>query len=117
MARLDYDKLNSTTRYMMISVFAVEPGVGLLRDVVAPGGAAGAGFLPLWLAAVNGIKWMPNVPAALTGGLAPGWLEGRTASPFTMGPELVQALRLETDETPTDVVDIVTGAITVVPED
>lgn len=26
MARLDYDKLNSTTRYMMISVFAVEPG-------------------------------------------------------------------------------------------
>lgn len=33
------------------------------------------------------------------------------------GLELVQALRLETDETPTDVVDIVTGAITVVPED
>ncbi len=27
MARLDYDKLNNTTRYMMISVFAVEPGV------------------------------------------------------------------------------------------
>ena len=26
MAKLDYDKLNSTTRYMMISVFAVEPG-------------------------------------------------------------------------------------------
>lgn len=74
------------------AVFAVEPGVDLLRDVVAPGGAAGAGFLPLWLAAVNGIKWMPNVPAALTGGLAPGWLEGRTASPFTMGPELVRAL-------------------------
>ncbi len=26
MARLDYDKLNSTVRYMMISVFAVQPG-------------------------------------------------------------------------------------------
>lgn len=32
------------------------------------------------------------------------------------GLELVQALRLETDETPTDVVDIVTGAITVLPD-
>ena len=26
MAKLDYEKLNSTTRYMMISVFAVNPG-------------------------------------------------------------------------------------------
>lgn len=26
MAKLDYDKLNATTRYMMISAFAVDPG-------------------------------------------------------------------------------------------
>ena len=26
MAKLDYDKLNSTTRYMMITAFAVNPG-------------------------------------------------------------------------------------------
>ena len=32
------------------------------------------------------------------------------------GLELVQALRLETDETPTDVVDIVTGVIPVIPD-
>lgn len=33
------------------------------------------------------------------------------------GLQLVQALRLETDDTPTDVVDIVTGAITLPRED
>ena len=36
MAKLDYDELNSTIRYLMFSVFAVKPGVlGIEEDARA----------------------------------------------------------------------------------
>ncbi|MBJ8345553.1 CocE/NonD family hydrolase [Antrihabitans sp. YC2-6] len=74
------------------AIFPVEPGSDLVRDVVAPGGGVGVGFLPAWLAAVNGAKWLPDLAAILQGQFDWKWLADRAASPITFIDLLVRAL-------------------------
>ena len=74
------------------AIFPVEPGGDLIRDIVAPGGALGAGFLPLWLTLVNGTKMIPNVASMLNGTFDWKWLADRVKDPLTFYPELMAAL-------------------------
>ncbi|TFI45587.1 CocE/NonD family hydrolase [Rhodococcus sp. 1R11] len=60
------------------AIFAVEGSVDIVREIFATGGATSA-FIPLWLAAVNGLKWAPAVRGIDT--LA--WLRDRIRSPAT----------------------------------
>lgn len=84
------------------AIFPMEPGGDIVRDVVAPGGGVGIGFLPVWLAAVNGTKWLPNVESMLDGTFDWTWLSDRQADPFTFGTLLLDALTAPTvgDVTP-----------------
>ncbi len=74
------------------AIFPVEPGGDLLRDVLATGGAFGIGFIPLWLAAVDITKLVPNVVAILTGNFDWKWLADRGSSPFTFFDMVIAAL-------------------------
>ncbi|MEE3851937.1 CocE/NonD family hydrolase [Gordonia sp. LSe1-13] len=74
------------------AIFPVEPGGDLIRDIVAPGGALGVGFLPMWLTLVNTTKMVPNVASMLNGTFDWKWLADRISDPFTFYPELFAAL-------------------------
>ena len=74
------------------AIFPVEPGGDLIRDVVAPGGALGVGFLPLWLTLVNATKLIPNVASMMTGNFDWKWLADRMSEPGTFYPQLFAAL-------------------------
>ena len=74
------------------AIFPVEPGGDLIRDVVAPGGALGLGFLPLWLTLVNGTKVVPNVASMLNGTFDWKWLADRISDPFTFYRQFFAAL-------------------------
>ncbi|MED5801072.1 CocE/NonD family hydrolase [Gordonia sp. Z-3] len=74
------------------AIFPVEPGGDLIRDIVAPGGALGVGFLPMWLTLVNSTKMVPNVASMLDGTFDWTWLADRISDPFTFYPELFAAL-------------------------
>jgi uncharacterized protein len=74
------------------AIFPVEPGGDLIRDIVAPGGALGVGFLPLWLTLVNTTKLVPNVASMLNGTFDWKWLADRISDPFTFYPQLFAAL-------------------------
>ncbi|MDG3015781.1 CocE/NonD family hydrolase [Speluncibacter jeojiensis] len=78
------------------AIFPVEPGGDILRDVVAPGGALGIGFMPMWLAAVNGLKWVPNVQSMLNGTFDWKWLADRQKDPLTFMNLLWAALTVPT---------------------
>ncbi|AYF77413.1 CocE/NonD family hydrolase [Nocardia yunnanensis] len=65
------------------AIFPVVPSRNPFRDLVAPGGAVGAGFMPMWLAAVNGGKLVPDVASLLQGRFDMAWLASRLADPFT----------------------------------
>ncbi|WP_037163704.1 CocE/NonD family hydrolase [Rhodococcoides fascians] len=60
------------------AVFAVEGSVDIVREIFATGGAPSL-FIPLWLTAVNALKWCPT----LRGVDALTWLRDRAASPAT----------------------------------
>ncbi|MGC0366669.1 putative CocE/NonD family hydrolase [Rhodococcus sp. 27YEA15] len=74
------------------ALFAVEPMTDLARDVIAPGGGFGVGFLSLWLALVNSTKFIPDVQSMLRGEFDAKWLQDRLAEPLTYFPELAEAL-------------------------
>nr|WP_245555547.1 CocE/NonD family hydrolase [Gordonia soli] len=74
------------------AIFPVEPGGDLIRDIVAPGGSLGVGFLPLWLTLVNSTKLVPNVASMLNGTFDWKWLADRIKDPFTFYPQLFAAL-------------------------
>lgn len=74
------------------AIFPVEPGGDLIRDIVAPGGALGVGFLPLWLVLVNTTKLVPNVASMLNGTFDWKWLADRISDPFTFYPTLLAGL-------------------------
>lgn len=74
------------------AIFPVEPGGDLIRDIVAPGGALGTGFLPMWLTLVNTTKMVPNVASMLNGTFDWKWLADRIADPATFAPQLLAAL-------------------------
>ena len=74
------------------AIVPVEPGGDLIRDVVAPGGALGVGFLPLWLTLVNATKLIPNVASMMNGTFDWKWLADRMSEPGTFYPQLIAAL-------------------------
>lgn len=67
------------------AVFAVEGCEDIVRDIYITGGAPSA-FIPIWLAGVNLLKWLPNPSAAIGDALSTNgvrWLKDRVASPAT----------------------------------
>lgn len=85
------------------AIVPVEPGGDILRDVVAPGGGIGIGFMPIWLAAVNGTKWLPDVQSLLNGTFDAKWLADRQSDPLTFVSLLVDALTIPTvNDVPAD---------------
>ncbi|NMO03431.1 CocE/NonD family hydrolase [Gordonia sp. TBRC 11910] len=74
------------------AIMPVEPGGDLIRDIVAPGGALGFGFLPNWLLAVNGLKMVPDVKSMFNGTFDWKWLASRISDPLVFFPQLFQAL-------------------------
>ncbi|QCQ93931.1 CocE/NonD family hydrolase [Rhodococcus sp. SGAir0479] len=73
------------------AIFPVEPSEDLAREIVATGGAFGAGFMPAWLVAVNGLKFAP-VDSLLRGEFDPQWLADRLADPAVMFPQMFDAV-------------------------
>jgi len=80
------------------AIFPVEPGGDLIRDIVAPGGALGVGFLPAWLALVNGLKFVPDVQSMFNGTFDWKWLGSRLSDPAVFAPQLLDALLSPTVE-------------------
>lgn len=73
------------------AVFAVEGSEDVVRDIYITGGMPSA-FIPLWLALVNGLKWLPNPATAVADvlrGDAYRWLSARVKSPATEMPSLM----------------------------
>ncbi|MGX1805547.1 CocE/NonD family hydrolase [Nocardia sp. NPDC055321] len=65
------------------AIFPVVPSRNPFRDLVAPGGAIGVTFMPMWLAAVNGGKLVPDVASLVQGRFDMNWLASRMRDPFT----------------------------------
>jgi uncharacterized protein len=77
------------------AIFPVEPGGDLTRDVLATGGALGAGFIPLWLILVNLTKLVPDVASIVNGNFDWTWLNDRVQNPLTFVEYLVQAFTVQ----------------------
>lgn len=77
------------------ALFPVVPGGDLVRDVVAPGGGVGFGFLSFWLALVNTTKLIPNVATMLNGTFDWKWLGDRAKDPLTFMDVMIQALTVQ----------------------
>ncbi|QLY32248.1 CocE/NonD family hydrolase [Nocardia huaxiensis] len=73
------------------AIFPVVPGSDLVDDVLAPGGGFGFNFIPLWLAAINGTKLLPDLTAIAQGRFDFTWLQDRVADPFTYMDVLMAA--------------------------
>ncbi|QNG21636.1 CocE/NonD family hydrolase [Rhodococcus triatomae] len=78
------------------AIFPIVPGGDILRDVVAPGGAVGIGFLPLWLAGVNGLKLIPDLQSVANGTFDWDWLASRVENPLVFFDLLWAALTTPT---------------------
>ncbi|MBF6061507.1 CocE/NonD family hydrolase [Nocardia terpenica] len=74
------------------AIFPVEPGSDLMHDILAPGGGLNAGFVPGWLAAVDGLKLVPDLVSIAQGRFDWKWLADRAASPLTFFDLLIGAL-------------------------
>jgi putative CocE/NonD family hydrolase len=74
------------------AIFPVVPGNDLMRDIVTPGGGVGVMFLPVWLAIVNGLKWVPDIESIVQGRFDEKWLEGRLADPASMFDLYIDAM-------------------------
>ncbi|AOW93393.1 peptidase S15 [Rhodococcus sp. WMMA185] len=74
------------------AIFPMEPGDDLLRDIVGTGGGLGVGFMPPWLALVNGLKLIPNLQDLAQGRFDEQWLQDRLRDPLTLFPALTDAL-------------------------
>ncbi|MFM1728086.1 CocE/NonD family hydrolase [Prescottella soli] len=83
------------------AIFPVEPSEDLAREIVATGGAFGAGFMPAWLIAVNGLKFVP-IDSLLRGDFDPQWLVDRLADPAVMFPQMFDAVLDERGEAAND---------------
>ncbi|HEY9315183.1 CocE/NonD family hydrolase [Williamsia sp.] len=74
------------------AIFPAAPMSDIVADVVAPGSGYGAGFLALWLFAVNATKVIPDVPSLLRGEFDPVWLSDRLNNPAVFAQEYLQGL-------------------------
>lgn len=91
------------------AIFPVQPGGDLLRDLIAPGGGTGIGFIgPLLVFAINLPKLLPDVMSIVQGRFDWQWLEDRQASPMTLVPEGLQGLTIPSvDQLPPDLKELV----------
>ncbi|MGW4354713.1 CocE/NonD family hydrolase [Nocardia sp. NPDC004582] len=64
------------------AIFPIVPGSDLIDDVLAPGGGFGFNFIPLWLSAINGLKWVPDLASIAAGSFDFKWLRDRVNDPF-----------------------------------
>ncbi|WP_040813655.1 CocE/NonD family hydrolase [Nocardia concava] len=64
------------------AIFPIVPGSDLIDDVLAPGGGFGFNFIPLWLSAINGLKWVPDLASIAKGTFDFKWLQDRANDPF-----------------------------------
>lgn len=64
------------------AIFPIVPGSDLIDDVLAPGGGFGFNFIPLWLGAINGLKWVPDLASIANGAFDFKWLQDRADDPF-----------------------------------
>ncbi|WP_442348366.1 CocE/NonD family hydrolase [Gordonia sp. (in: high G+C Gram-positive bacteria)] len=78
------------------AIFPAAPMTDIVADVVAPGSGYGAGFLALWLIAVNTTKTVPDLPRLLRGQFDPTWLRDRLNNPAVFVPEYLQGLTAPT---------------------
>ena len=74
------------------AIFPVVPGADLVRDIIAPGGGLGFGFLLPWLTLVNSTKMIPNIASMLNGTFDWKWLADRIKDPLTYFDVLIDAL-------------------------
>ncbi|AVL26512.1 putative hydrolase [Nocardia brasiliensis NBRC 14402] len=74
------------------AIFPIVPGSDLIRDVAAPGGALGIGFIPEWLLAVDGTKLIPDLVSIIGGKFDWTWLADRVRDPFTFFNLIIEAL-------------------------
>lgn len=74
------------------AIFPAAPMTDIVSDVVAPGSGYGAGFLALWLFAVNSSKMIPDIPSLLRGQLDPTWLRDRVNNPAVFVKEYLEGL-------------------------
>ncbi|ALG85088.1 CocE/NonD family hydrolase [Gordonia phthalatica] len=74
------------------AIFPVVPGADLVRDIIAPGGGLGFGFLLPWLTLVNSSKMIPNIASMLNGTFDWKWLADRIKDPLTYFDVLIDAL-------------------------
>ncbi|MFD3591117.1 CocE/NonD family hydrolase [Nocardia sp. NPDC058640] len=89
------------------AIFPIVPGSDLIRDVAAPGGNLGIGFIPMWLLAVNGAKLLPDMVSVLTGKFDWVWMADRVRDPFTFFNVLIAALSTPTvDQIPPELAPI-----------
>ncbi|MFF0542030.1 CocE/NonD family hydrolase [Nocardia thailandica] len=89
------------------AIFPVVPGSDLIRDVAAPGGALGIGFIPAWLLAVDGTKLLPDLVSLFSGRFDTTWLGDRIRDPFTFFNVLIAALSTPSvDQVPPDLAAI-----------
>ncbi|WP_328812102.1 CocE/NonD family hydrolase [Rhodococcus sp. NBC_00297] len=99
MAGISYSAINSLQAAAAGSagpdaVFAVEGSEDIVREIFATGGAPSL-FIPLWLTAVNTLKWVPAVQILRRGGV--GWLADRIRSPATNISNLVNGFLTGSD--------------------
>ncbi|GAB2730774.1 CocE/NonD family hydrolase [Nocardia thraciensis] len=73
------------------AIFPVVPGSDLVDDVLAPGGGFGFNFIPLWLTAINSLKWVPDLASIANGKFDTQWLTDRIDSPLTYMDVLLSA--------------------------
>ncbi|WP_067568657.1 CocE/NonD family hydrolase [Nocardia acidivorans] len=73
------------------TIFPIVPGSDLVDDVLAPGGGFGFNFIPLWLSAINGLKWVPDLASIAQGKFDFKWLRDRADDPFTYLDVLMSA--------------------------
>lgn len=76
------------------AVFAVEGSEDIVREIFATGGAPSV-FIPLWLTAVNALKWVPSTHLVGRRGLT--WLVDRLRSPATNIGNLVDGFLTGSD--------------------
>ncbi|MFB8000876.1 CocE/NonD family hydrolase [Nocardia sp. NPDC056000] len=73
------------------AVFALVGSEDPTRDIMLTGGTQST-FNLAWIAAVNGMKWLPSVPGLVKTGATGRFLRDRLASPFTRGSDIAGAL-------------------------
>ncbi|MGC5246475.1 CocE/NonD family hydrolase [Gordonia sp. DT219] len=90
------------------AVFAAAPGSDVVQDVIAPGGGIAVGFIPLWVASIDTLKWLPDLQSIATGRFDWQWLADRVASPITFFDTLLRAFfTASVHDIPPDVRDVI----------